>query len=66
MSYKIKELRELKGMTQEELSKASGVSRAIISGLEKGTSKTTTTKTLMRIADALGVSVSDIFFTNSV
>ncbi|MCI6637393.1 helix-turn-helix transcriptional regulator [Bilifractor sp. LCP19S3_H10] len=66
MSYKIKELRERKGMTQEELSKASGVSRAIISGLENGTSKTTTTKTLILIAHALGVAVSDIFFENDV
>ena len=62
MKFKIKELREKKGITQEELSKKSGVSRAIISGLESGTFRTTTTKTLMRIAHALDVPVSDIFF----
>lgn len=61
MKFKIKEHREKEGITQEELSKKSGVSRAIISGLESGTIVTTTTKTLIRIADALNCKVSDIF-----
>lgn len=61
MSYKIKEFREEAGMTQVELSEKSGVSRTIISGLENGTIETTTTKTLVNIADALGKNISDIF-----
>ena len=61
MSFKIKEAREEKGFTQEELSEKSGVSRTIIIGLEKGTITTTTTRTLVRIAEALGKKVSDIF-----
>lgn len=59
--YRIKEARKRKKMTQEELSKKSGVSRAIISGLESGRTTVTTTETLLRIAEALGEKVSDIF-----
>lgn len=61
MEFRIKECRENAGMSQEELSKKSGVSRTIISGLESGTITTTTTKTLVKIAEALGIKVSDIF-----
>ena len=62
MGYKIKECREEQGMSQEELSKKSGVSRTIISGLETGTIVTTTTGTLLKIAKALNKNVKDIFF----
>lgn len=61
--YKIKEFREEAKMSQVELSEKAGVSRAIISGLESGTIEVTTTKTLVKIADALGKKVSDIFLT---
>lgn len=61
MEFKIKERRQEAGMSQEELSEKSGVSRTIISGLESGTITTTTTKTLVKIAEALGLKVSDIF-----
>ena len=66
MGYKIKEVREEKNMTQEELSARSGVSRTTISSLENGTSRSTTSKTLMRIARALEVPVEKIFFTEGV
>lgn len=61
MEYRIKECREKAGISQEQLSKESGVSRAIISGLENGTITVTTTKTLSKIASALGLKVSEIF-----
>lgn len=66
MGYKIRELREEKRMTQEELAEKSGVSRVTISGLENGTDRATTTKTLQSIARALGVSVDQIFFSEVV
>lgn len=66
MGYRIKEVRILRRMTQEELSKKSGVSRAIISGLESGSRKETTTKTLLAIAIALGTTVDDLFFNDAV
>ena len=66
MGYQIKEVREAKGMTQEELAQLSGVSRVTISGLENGTERGTTSKTLLKIASALGVPVEQIFFTETV
>lgn len=66
MGYKIRDIREAKGMTQEELAVTSGVSRVTISGLENGTERATTTKTLVKIARALGVSVDQIFFEEAV
>lgn len=62
MGYKIKECREAMKISQEELSKRSGVSRTIISGLESGSISVTTTETLLKIARALDKKVSDIFF----
>lgn len=66
MGYRVKEIREKCGLSQEMLSKKSGVSRTIISGLESGTIKETSTKTLFKIAKALKVKVSDIFFDEEV
>lgn len=61
MVFRVKEAREELNISQEELSKRSNVSRAIISGLETGTISVTSTKTLSKIANALGKKVSDIF-----
>lgn len=49
-------------MTQEELSEKADVSRTIISGLESGAIRVTTTETLLKIARALNKKVADIFF----
>lgn len=66
MGYRIREEREKKNMTQEELSRASGVSRGTISALENGSSRATTTKTLMNIARALGISIEELILVQSV
>lgn len=66
MGYKIKEVRESIPMTQEELAEKSGISRGTISALENGTERTTTSKTLVKLAQALGVSVDQIFYADSV
>ena len=66
MGYKIKEVREAKKMSQEELAEKSGVSRGTISALENGSTRTTTTKTLLKLASALGVTVDRIFFAEGV
>nr|DAX89279.1 MAG TPA: Helix-turn-helix XRE-family like protein [Caudoviricetes sp.] len=63
MGYKIKEVREELGITQEELADKANVSRTILSGLESGKLKTTTTNTLLKIANALNRKVEDIFFS---
>ena len=66
MGYKIKELREAMKMTQEELAEKSGVSRGTISALENGIDRTTTSKTLVKLAQALDTPVDRIFFTKGV
>lgn len=66
MGYKIKELREAMKMTQEELAEKSGVSRGTISALENGIDRTTTSKTLVKLAQALDTTVDRIFFTKSI
>jgi transcriptional regulator with XRE-family HTH domain len=61
MQYRIKEARLAAKLSQDELSKKSGVSRQTISGLESGAITVTTTETLKKIASALEKRVSDIF-----
>ena len=57
---KIKEIREEKGMSQEELAKKANVSRTTISSLESGKDIETMVGTIKAIADALEVSVSSL------
>ena len=59
----LRHFREEKGWTQDELSEKSGVSRVTISGIESGRTTVAKTDTLAKIADALGKSISDIFFS---
>lgn len=66
MGYRIKEKREELNLTQEELSVKSGVCRTTISALENGTMRTTTTKTLVKLAKALETTVDQIFFEKTV
>lgn len=66
MEYRIRELREQKGMTQSELSRKSGVTRATIWKLETQNNEITTTLTLSRIAKALGVPVEELFYSLEV
>lgn len=63
MKTKIKYYRELKGWSQEELAEHSNVSRATISGFENETIKVTTNTTMDKIANALGVSTIELFYT---
>lgn len=66
MGYRVREVREKIGMTQEELAARSGVSRGTICALENDEERNTTSKTLRRIASALGVSVDQLFFAGNV
>ena len=61
MEFNIRECRREKKMSQQQLAKKSGISRAIISGLECGSITVTTTDTLIKLASALDKKVSDIF-----
>lgn len=66
MGCNIKNRREELRMTQDELAKKSGVSRQTISSIEKNVGRNTSTKTLQRIANALGSTVSELFFNEIV
>lgn len=57
---KVKEARELKKMTQEEVAKKAGISPNYYAKIERGTINTSIEKA-NKIAKALGVEVSDIF-----
>ena len=60
----LKEIREEQGISQEELSKKSNVSRTIISELENSKTDVITNVTLEKIAKALNKKVVDIFFVD--
>ncbi len=66
MGYRIKNLREEKRLTQEQLAKKAGVSRVTIALLESKENYDTTTKTLVKIAKALDTTVDALFFSASV
>lgn len=60
--FLLRERRKAAGMTQEKLAEKSGVSRATIAAIEsENVETTTTTETLLKLADALGCKVADIF-----
>ena len=55
----LERIRDERSLTVEELSKASGVPRSTIVGLEEGTRKAQEV-TVDRLAEALGVRVEDL------
>lgn len=63
MLYNIKKIREMNKMSQAELSKKSGVSRATIIRLESEENVETTTGTLKSLANALNTSVESLFLS---
>lgn len=62
MGYKIKEAREERRLTQEELAEKSGVSRPTIVALENGKAEDVKISTLQKLAAAMDMTVQDIFF----
>jgi len=59
---KIKERREELGISQDTLSKESGVSRSIISQLENKTQVNVTVNTMLALSSVLKQPVSNLFF----
>ena len=62
LKNRVKEYRLKEGLTQEELSAKSEVSRSTISGLENGSLEVITNVTMQRIANALNRKIATIFF----
>jgi len=61
ITNKVKQYREEIGLTQEELSEQSGISRTMISKLETNQKVDCKVSTLIAIAGVLGHPVSEIF-----
>jgi transcriptional regulator with XRE-family HTH domain len=59
MAARLKELRERRGLTQEQLSEKSGVGRSHLARLETG-KQDPTLSTLEKLAKALGVKVGSL------
>ncbi|WP_297550661.1 helix-turn-helix transcriptional regulator [Thermococcus sp.] len=60
MKNRLRELREKKGLTQEELARALGVTRQTIIAIEKG-KYDPSLKLAFRIARFFGVKIEDVF-----
>jgi transcriptional regulator with XRE-family HTH domain len=66
MGYRLKEIREEKKITQEELEKLSGVSRQTISAIENNDNYQAKAGTLLALAQALDTTVDSFLFTKAV
>ena len=66
MKCRIRELREQKKMSQEELEQKSGISRQTISAIENGRMENAKIGTLMAIAIALDTTIDCLFFQKAV
>ena len=62
MENRVKRVREQLGLTQEGLSKKSGISRSVLANIENNRANNYTAKTMIAIADALNKRVDEIFF----
>ena len=60
---RLRKFREKAHMSQLELSKASGISRVAIADIERGKTKEAKISTLRAIANALNLSVEEIFLS---
>lgn len=66
MGYRLKEIREEKNMTQEELEEKSGISRQTISAIENGRTENVMSGTLLALASALDTTIDNLFFVKAV
>lgn len=66
MNNKVADRRDELKLTQEELSKKSGVSRTTISAIETNSLKNIKSKTMVKLATALDCDIGDIFFKETV
>jgi len=60
LSKRVKEYRKQKGFTQQKLAEKTGLSFNTITKIEQGIGDSPTLKTLVKLADALGVSIDEL------
>lgn len=58
---RLKELREARGISQEDLSEMSGISRTTLSKIENNEEANVNTRTIAKLADVFDVKPSEIF-----
>lgn len=58
---RLKELREERGISQEELSELSGISRTTLSKIENNEEANVNTRTIAKLADVFDIRPSEIF-----
>jgi transcriptional regulator with XRE-family HTH domain len=61
MIWRLKELRVERGISQEELSEMSGISRPVISKMENDEVGSATAQTILALSNALQVEPGDLF-----
>ena len=60
LSNRLKELRKKSGWSQQKLAEKAGVSYNTITKIEQGAATMPTIQTMIKIADAFGVSLDDL------
>jgi len=60
LAKKVKEYRKQKGLTQQKLAEKTGLSFNTITKIEQGIGDSPTLKTLVKLADALEVSLDEL------
>ena len=60
LAKSVKEYRRQKGLTQQKLAEKTGLSFNTITKIEQGIGDSTTLKTIVKLADALGVSIDEL------
>ena len=66
MGYRVREIREQKKMSQEELEQKSGISRQTISAIENDRAGDVKVGTLRSLAKALETTIDNLFFEKAV
>jgi transcriptional regulator with XRE-family HTH domain len=60
LGWRVRQLRDAKGWTQEALAGRAGLDRSYVAGIEAGL-RNPSTKALSKVARALGVTLSSLF-----
>ena len=60
LSKRVKEYRKQKGLTQQKLAEKTGLSFNTITKIEQGIGDSPTLKTLLKLADVLGVGLDEL------
>jgi len=60
LEQKIKQVRKKVGWSQQKLAEKAGLSLAVITKIEQGVAKRPSIQTMMKLADALGISLDEL------